>query len=523
MEVDSSALWAQPWPLLVLPLALRLIPWRRSDPEGAPRWQLDLPVALVLAVGVALLSTAVLSVHLTEYFPLSAADFDHYCDLVARVAVGDTHDYVGQRLPPPAWLPAALSSWLGLIDGLALQSFLALTATCAGLYLWGLSLHGRTAGLCAALLAGTVGPVAFLARDVSFYPVVVAASVVSAAAVAACLRFRTAWPALLAGLAAAVALLSDVRGVLFAVPLVLVGMAASAVRGKGWQSASLRVGLLLAPVVASWFVARAVVPAQTVGLERQALLYADQAVRDAGGSSEILSPQFVQTQVHTGFVWGHTPLTKLPDTFLFSRGLLASIPPDVRDSPQNRSMRERHLQPWLVPGLVAGILALLGLARRRWRLMALLVSAAPFVSMLWATGQVLPQERHLATGLAVIPLLLGLGVAVLAEGSPSPSGSLAGGTRGGAFPWRRWVLFAALVSVMLGFPPSWLGFEAGWRKGIVQSEPRTILQHVSDGKTRGEGHCTQALEQHRHEHWWPSRLYPRAARVLDGSDAWAPD
>jgi hypothetical protein len=520
LKQSLGELWfAGPWLLLLIPLVLRALPWGRPGAPRALSWRLDLPLGLGAGLGVALLSTALLSVHLTEYYPLSAADFDHYCELVARVAAGEALPSPGVRLPPPAWLPAALSGTLGLIDGLALQSFLALVATCGGLYLWGLAVHGRTAGLCAALLVGTVGPVGFLARDISFYPVVVGSSVLLAAAVAASLRFRALWPPLLAGLAAAVTLLADVRGVLFAAPLVGLGLAAALARGRGWRGRSLRVVLLLVPVVASWFVAAAVVPEQTIGLERQAVLYADQAVRDAGGSPHILARQQAETQRHPGFVWGVSAPADLPGTFLFSSRLLQGIPAEVRDSPQNVQHRQRHLMPWALPALLAFAVALSGLARRPWRLAALVLSAAPFASMLWATGQVLPQERHLATGLAVLPLLLGVGVAVLAEGPPRrPSGD--GGWP--PWPWKRALLLVALLVAMLGAPPSWLDHQAGWRRGIVQSEPRTMLQRVHEGGAGAE-RCSQALGEHRDEPWWPSRLYPRARMVIDGTDPWAPD
>ena len=520
MTESLGGLWsAGPWLLVLIPLALRALPWGRPGAPRPPSWRVDLPLALGAGFVVALLSTALLSVHLTEYYPVSAADFDHYCELVARVAAGDALPSPGVRLPPPAWLPAALGGSLGLIDGLAVQSFLALVAVCAGLYLWGLAVHGRAAGLCAALLAGTVGPVGFLARDLSFYPVVVGSSVLLAAGVAASLRFRALWPPALAGLAAMVALLADVRGVLFAAPLVALGLAAALIRGHGWRGRGLRAGLLLAPVVVSWFVAAAVVPPGTVGLERQAVLYADQAVRDAGGSARVLGRELAETQQATGFVWGVSAPTELPGTFLFSSRLLRQIPREVRNSHQNSRHRVRHLLPWALPALLAFSVALAGLARRPWRLAALVLTAAPFASMLWATGQVLPQERHLATGLAVLPLLLGLGVAVIAEGVPTASSS---GGDSGPWPWKRALLLTGLLAAMLGLPPSWLDHESGWRRGIVQSEPRTMLQRVHEGGV-GKDHCSQALGERRDQPWWPSRLYPRARRILDGTDPWAPD
>ena len=521
-QIHSSGLWAAPWLLLVLPLLLRALPWGRGEAEWAPSWRIDLPLALVVSVAMAALCSAELSLPLTEYFPISSSDFDQYCELTARVAEGDMIDYRGVRMTAPAWLPAMASRHLGLIDGLALQSFLALVVVCGGLYLWGLALHSRLAGLCAALLVGSVGPMAFLARDLSFYPVVVAGSVALAAAVTASARFRGAWPALLVGLSACGLLLSDVRGVLFAAPLVGLGLLFALVRARTWKGALVRLGLVFFPVLLSWFVAGAVVPQGTTGLERQAVMYADQAVANAGGSPSLLAQQRNTTLHDSGFVWGHRSIAALPGTFLFLRQLTDRIPAEVRGSEQNQRLRARHLRPWAVPGVVALCLCLTGLGRRPWRLLSLVLSAAPFLAMLWATGQVLPQERHLATALAVLPLIMGVAVAVLAEGAPS-LGPRADAPARRWLPWRRALLLGAVLAGMMGWPPTWLGHWAGWRQGIVQSEPRTMLQQLSRGQSLGDSHCVRALERDMDQPWWPSRFYPRAHRVLDGSDPWAPD
>lgn len=516
-QIHTSGLWAAPWLLLVLPLLLRALPWGRGALERPPAWRVDLPLGAAAAVVVALSSTMFLSHPLTEYFPLSAADFGQYCELVARVAVGDVEQHTGVRMPGPAVLPAALIPWVGLIDGLAIQSFLALVATCGGLYLWGLVLHGRLAGLCTVVLVGGILPLAFLSRDLSFYPVVVASSVVSAAGVASMVRFRGPSSAALTGLAVAVLLLTDVRGVLFAAPLLALSLLFSVVRARAWRFALVRLALVLAPVVASWFVARAVVPSGLTGLQMQAVMYADQAVHNAGEDSGILAPLKARAEREPGFVWGHRSPIELAATFGFLRELTARIPPAVRDSEQNRRMRADHLTPWVLPGMVSLVICVLGLWRQRWRLAALLLCIGPFLSMLWATGQVLPQERHLATGLAVLPLLMGIAVAVLA-GAHAGSGGGDSAPAPRSHPWRYVLLVGAIAAALCGLPPTWLGHRAGWRRGIVQSEPRTVLQAVHDGGRDGGEHCSEALARGRADPHWPSRLYPRARRVLDGSD-----
>jgi hypothetical protein len=516
---EPSDLLAGPWLLVLLPLALRVLAVRGVEPER-PRLAVDLSLALGVGLGAALLSTALLSKAITQYFPLSAADFDHYCQLVAQIAAGDPLPSSGVRLPPPAWLPAALVAPLGLIDALAVQSFLALSLTCAALYLWGLALHGRLAGVCAAVLVGAVGPVGFLARDVSFYPVVVASSTLLAASVAASFRFRGLWAPALAGLAAAAVLLADVRGVLFAGPLVALGLLVAVIRARHWKLGLVRIALLIAPVVASWFIARAVVPPQLTGLERQAVLYADQAVRDAGLSPDLLAREHAESESQQGFVWGLSSPARIPAVLDFSSRLLDVIPLEVSYSERNVQLRRRHLLPWLWPGLGALALSVLALVQRPWRLMALVTTAAPFGSMLWATGQVLPQERHLATGLVLLPLLMGLAVAALHQGGPPPPPPSGEAERPRFI--LRGVLLAAIVAGMLGHPHSWLEHEASWRHGIVQSEPRTLLQQIRDGQPQRRDRCTDTMSLHREQPWWPSRLYPRARRVLDGQDTISP-
>ncbi len=469
---------------------------------------MDVPLALGMGIGVAMLSTAVLVLPSTSYFPLSAADFEHYCELVARCVVGATADYQGVRMVPPAWLPAWLMRWFTLIDAMAVQSFLALALCGASLYVWGLAIHGRMAGMASVLLLGAVGPVAFLGRDLSFYPVMIACSAVLAAGTAGLLRFRGVGPALMASFGGGAVLLADVRGVLFAAPLLLVAAGACALRSRGWRSALARLGLLCIPVLASWLLAHATVPAATVGLERQAYMYADQAVRDVGGEGDWLG----DGGPDSGFVWGHSTPLDVPGTLWRLQGLSRSVPSIVVDHPDSGRVWERQLLPWSAPAAISLLVCLVGLARRPWRLVALLVTLAPFAVLLASALRVLPQDRHLAISFMGLPLLLGVAVAVLA-GSRSKVGE-PGQARG--FPFRSAIVCAALLAALVGLPPSWLAHRAAWRHEMVQSEPRSILGRVARQGPLGPDHCSHALNDQRRDHpHWPSWLFPRAGTIVE--------
>ncbi len=505
-------LWfAGPWLLLLLPLAGRLIPRGAQLGERAWSWRLDPALSLALGLGIALLSTAVLVRPSTWFFPLSAADFEHYCGLVARCAAGELDGYEGVRMVAPAWLPSSLMPWLTLLDAMAVQSVLALAACGSALYLWGLAVHGRTAGIAAAIAMGAVGPVAFLGRDLSFYPVMVGCSAVLAAGTAAMLRFRGWAPALLAGVGGATLLLSDVRGMLFAAPLLALAFVACPLRARSAKQAALRLLVLATPLVASWVLAHATVPAATVGLERQAYMYAEQAVRDVGGAADWLGDEAPEQ----GFLWGHDTPLAVPGALWRLQSLSRSVPAAVVEHWDGERIWTRQVWPWAVPACLAALICLAGLARRPGRLAALLLTLAPFAALLAAALRVLPQDRHLSLCYVGLPLLLGVAVAILAEGSPpeveaeSPE----------QLPWRRLVLAAFLTSALVGVPPSWLAHRAAWRHEMVQAEPRTILGRVArEGAVESEPCSALLREQWREHPHWPSRLFPRAGRIV-GDDA----
>ncbi len=505
---------AGPWLLLLLPLLVRVLP-RPAPVRQAWSWRLDPALALGVALGSALLCNAVMVESTSQYFPLSCSDFEHYCELSARSAEGAMGDFWNTRFPAPSWLPGLLSGPFTLIDGMAIQSFLALMGTAVGLYVWALSLHGSSAAVLAAALLGFVGPLSFMGRDLSFYPVVVSTSTLTAAFVAASFRFRGVMPSLAVGFFGGLCLLSDVRGVLFAGPLLVVGVLIAAVRGRGPRGAGLRLAAVLLPLVASWLLGHATINEKTIGLERQAYLYTDHAIRDAGGPGYWLEGRGESIPEPT-FKWGHSSPLQLPSTYLFLRHVTDSVPVDLAHSEATRDLREGHVIPLLAPGAVGLLLALVAVARRPWRLAALVLTAAPFAMMFQAAAKVLPQERFLATSTPALVLALGIGVALLSEGFPADPEPKAEGLSWRTLPWRRLALLVGIALALGGVIPNWMSGEARWRRSMVQSEPRQTLVDIAAGEqSEKREFCSLVLRRQMDQHaYWPSRLYPRCRAAI---------
>ena len=260
---------AGPWLILVPGLAARLLP---SGDDGASPWRsrVDLPLAVASGAAGGLLLAFGFARRFAVVYPLSASDFGQYCEVVDALVRGEGAGLSTSRSVIAAWLPAALTGSLGLIDALAVSALLGSMVICGAVYLWARTLWSPLAGIATVLLTGAMGPLAVLPRDVSFYPAIIASSALAAAGVAACFRFRGPAPAALAGAGIALGLLVDIRGVLLGAALVGPALIAALARAASPRGAALRAALVLVPLVASWWIARAVLPEHTAGLEGQA-------------------------------------------------------------------------------------------------------------------------------------------------------------------------------------------------------------------------------------------------------------
>ena len=390
---------------------------------------------------------------------MHGADFVDYC--VGVLAFDPAHEDPGRGLQFPhkrsraaLALPALLAGPLGIVDGLLVASALSAAALFAGLSLWGRALGGprlgASAGPAAALLALAMAPLVTLPRHLGTYPVTAAAFVLAAGAGAAALTRPSVGRCFGAGLGAGLCLLIDARGLVWAPAPLLLG-ALGALRLPGARK--LLGGLALAGALGASHRAGAwAYPPHANSLEEQLdvrpLLY------KAGARGPAVDPPWT---LPSRFVWGRSPLSALPDTARTLGDQRQISRPAASRSINSEQAREAQVLPWLralaVGAPVAG-LALLA-ARRGWALLALGVSAAPFLVVLHGLSDVVElQPRFFTQALPAVALVLGLAAAPLIE----LPGRLLGR------PGLRWAALYLLLLMVVGRVPGPLGPQAAWRR-----------------------------------------------------------
>ncbi len=453
------------------------------------RWGLDLGLAGACGVVVAGVAAGWLGSSHLRGDAFLTADFHEYCAGVARFGEGEANTFLHKR-SYLALLPATVLSWpLGVLGGLWAAAVASLGVTGAALYLWGRALHGRTAGVAAAVMALAFGPLVLTARHMTTYPTLGAAFALAAAAGALAFRFRTPAALLVGGCGGALALSVDCRGLLLALPVLgITAIAAVRAPRREWP---LRLLAVFGPVALAYLLGPLFYSEGAQSLEQQ--VDVRPLFHRAGMSGPPYDPPW---EVPGGFVWGRSAPWRIPSTlvFLWSQ---SRIPPPTESwtglpAPELRQAAVGIWLPLLGTALAAGVC---GLARRPWRLLALAATLVPFAALLRGAATMVELEpRFLAHGMIGAALVLGLGVAVGVEGilgrgapsvSPSPPPSAG---------WGRVLLRCGAVGLVLlllvsGALPTWFAPSAAWRHrwrstvmevhhAILALEPRGEPPHV---------------------------------------------
>jgi hypothetical protein len=473
--------------LLALPLALRFLPWRRQESSGWT-WRLDLPILLAVVGLSSLLQIAWLARFQLADFAWPTSDFGDYCMAVGAVAQDRMDAFPNWRPVTPALLPAALVPSRGVLGALATTARVSAVVSTLGVYLWARGLHGRLAGVAAALLMGAVYPLLYMTKMVSFYPQATAVYTLMMGLLAMTLRTRH-WSLFLAtGLSIGLCQLMGLRGLLWALPALGLGLAVAV--WPPWPQVPLRLALLLLPIWGSFELGPYAYPPRARSLESQ--LDVTKILRDGG--IEVSRPQ----RASTSYIWGRTPLTGIPGTLKTLSQEGSFIPEDARESDQLVQARAQHVQPWLWP-LGGALLAVLwGLRRRPDLLLVTLGSCLPFaVSLAGAAKLQAWHLRFVAQSCTFIPLLLGMGFASLAGQEPEPLW----GERTERGPWGReaWAWAAApcalLLLWVLGMLPSFLGPQASWKPSLQEhpSGARTLACTVLQARGQSPSRCSNLL------------------------------
>lgn len=433
--------------------------WLRwLSPLPAPSrgsWTGEAALALVCGVGFAVATTCWLApYHLTGH-ALSASDFAQYCESVGAVQAGHARGVHPQRSMYEALLPGTLARSYGIMGGLVLSAAIAQAVTGASLYVWARAVAGRAAGVSAVAFAAAMLPLVLLGRTATFYPQTVAAVTLAAACAAVALTVRSAGALLVAGVAAGLAALWDVRGlywagvtVLACAPAVWVGPDGPAQWAWPWRwlrraatPRAVRAAALLLPLALSWGAGGAYTPPNAQGLTVQTMNF----VKDAPGAASL-----AQERAQHDLVWGRTSVGEGNAALAEVAALNASVRPDAVPG----GLARAAVVPWLAPAALALVAIVVTLRRSGWALAAALVPGLPFAaSLVWAV-RVGGHLRYLGVSAPVLACWIGVGACLALRGDRGP------------FPrrLRPFVVVGALLLLVSGVFPGWLSPEAPWRE-----------------------------------------------------------
>ena len=480
------------WLLLLVPLLLRLVPLP-SDRDDPWRLGLDLPLALLCALGTAAFKFTLFAPAHLGILSFFSSDEPMICSTLLGLSTGEFK--IVERQPGAALLSGLLSRSLGAVDALAWSAMTATAALGATWYLLARLLHGRTAGLAAALFSCALPPLALMPRNLTFYPVATACMLFCTLAGVVALLRRDRWAVGLAGVGAGAALLGDAVGLFYAGPTLLIGLV-RALQGEkkwsGWRDAphrelALRAALLLLPLLVSFGVARVITPRHMWGLESQIQKYhamnlhaqipawatrmerkeqlpGDPAPPEVSAPVAWLWERMPDLKSHLrgqDYLWGHsTPLemgVSVWRVFLLS---FAELHPEKRVLPGRGHIdteKQLRVMPWIPLLLLSLGVSCWALWSRRWVLAGVLFLLLPYAMALRNQMATWVFPRLLFTPMAAWPVIMGVAWAALSQ-RRDVSGKLA------RSPWARpltpAVTGALLVLMISGAVPSFLSLRA---------------------------------------------------------------
>jgi len=451
-----------------------------------PRPGKDLLIALGLGALTAAAAYLVLGPNFLDGHEITE-DFLEYCAVIrwARDGAPAAMEPLLMRQVALGLPTALVADQTGIIPAMRLTSMACAVGLGAALYLWGLVLHGRAAGVAACLTSLAMVPLLLLPRHLTFYPQFTLATTLCGLAASLALRWPRPLTLCLGSAAMGLLLLADQTGLFFA-PFFMLALVVAAVRAvpadaasRGRRLASVAAAMLL-PLALSWMVAAALpAPRLHSALDGQA----------ASPRASLESRMAYHLQAHLrknvsadeeGLIWGHSGPGRWLSAAISMPGMLlmANQSPNFQKVAANpeRDLSRRQLLPWLATGGLA-LMLVMGLRWRGsgWRpVLDLLLVLLPFLLYLLflrgltlehsaqvehnlghpvveagfaAKGYYFIRAKFLMVGLVPVALLLGTAWAAmvsqasrLARWAPAVVSvlllALLGGLMGPAAPWK---------------------------------------------------------------------------------------
>jgi len=416
----------------------------------------------------------------------NTADMVDYCNAILHLGGEADVAWSLKRSRLTGVLATALASSEGIMSGLRGSSIVATGLIGSGLYLWGRAASGRTAGLIAVAAALAFSPLVLLPRILTFYPMVSAFFVLGAVGVTAGIVRRSPRALGLAGAGIGLALLADVRGLVWAVPWMAGALLAV------WRSTDRKRALLwlMAPLVLSFGLARWSFPAGAVSFEKQLdvrplfLIYgsddaAHQPPHDTGGD----------------FVWGRSGPWRLPQTGWFVMQQLQlkappNFPPDV-----SQFVSDDHLSPMVPVWIGAGLLALGACIRRPRTALAVAATAAPFaIAFHGQMGMAEIRVRFLCQAMPGLAMLVGVGLGEVVDMLPGPMK----GDKQHSHPVRALIAGGLVLAVTMGEISTKASPWARWRRPWPIVGELVQVHPGAEGKSTLSARkqiCAQALDR----------------------------
>ena len=473
-----------------------------------PDWTgraVDAAAAAVLGLGFWWLAdTDLARAHMLDSW--NTADLSDYCNAILHLN-GDTDvPWSIKRSKITGWLAAPLAQTEGIMTALRTSSAAAAILVGGGMYLWARAVAGRTAGALAVVAGLALGPLVLLSRILTFYPMVAAFLVVGAALATAGIVSKHPKHLALTGAGMGLALLADVRGLVWAAPWGLAALWAI------WRSSDRSTALrwFVGPLAASYLVARWSFPADAVSLEAQ--MDVRPLLHMYGSDHPAHQPPW---GTGGGFVWGRTWPWEWVTTAAFMVKQLAVPGLEGFPPPVARFAANNHMTPLVPVWFASAAVAAVALWRKPRALVALLATVAPFAVAFHGQANLAEiRVRFLCQILPGLAVLVGVALSSAVHAVPPLWGRTRWfGVRGAAV-----VAFAALAvtgKVSTDASP-WARWRRPWpvvSELLVMHPDAQVSNEVSERKRP----CARALAADAEAgHWIPPLR--RGVNVRDGED-----
>ena len=483
------------WFALLLCLgALRFIP---GSPRDEKPWKARYEIGLALLLGVvfSVLACGWFSrFHLTG--PTLSSDFYDFCSAVAHARNENWSSYSQDRSFLAGWLPALFAARVGVVEGLAWSAAISSALIGTGLYVWARSLHSRMAGIYTLIFALGIAPIVVLGRTLTFYPQYIGWFCLSAGLCAAAVRFRNWWTLAAATASIGMCLLIDVRGVVWAAPNLALLLLFYLPQPK--KQALIGMGIILTILAGFWWGgSRAYSPDHT-SLDDQA-----NPIRLHNEHKPVSEPLLSDPGPAgiPNFVWGRTPLQDIPKTlFLLGRDT-KKVAPGLAQVTRTQRGRAAHFHPWYPLVGTLTLVFLIAPGPRRARIATLLLTASPFLVVLYHASTLEFRPRFAASALPPFAVLLGLGTATLwATGRKEVSENSSRSARL-LHQWPSALRVGLLAVFVFGAIPSFLAPDASWRQRFVSDQEVQEMRRGALGGRQPEAWGSEACVEGIRDDW----------------------